>query len=179
MKKLLAAAALAATSVGAAQAADLPTRKAPPPPAIAYSPASVYSWDGFYAGSSIGYGWMDKFNAGAPIAFVPGGFIALSDPHGGVVVGPQVGFNYQVSPMFVAGLEADWQGSSVGGGRIGRRTPWFATLRGRLGVTPFDPRLMVYATGGFAFGQLRIGDFPLPVGGTRITIRLPVVQEGP
>ncbi len=165
MKKFLLAATVIASSFAAAEAADLPSRKMAPPP-IAYSPASAYSWTGFYVGASVGYGWMDKFNTAGPIGFGPGGKIALADPHGGVVIGPQVGFNYQISPMFVAGVEADWQGSTAGGGVIGRRTPWFATLRGRLGVTPFNPSLMVYATGGFAFGKLQIGPFPLPPGGT-------------
>lgn len=164
MKKFLLAATMIASSFAAAHAADLPSRKAPPP--IAYSPASVYSWTGFYVGASVGYGWMDKFNTGGPVGFGPGGRIQLADPHGGVVIGPQVGFNYQISPMFVAGVEADWQGSTAGGGVIGRKTPWFATLRGRLGVTPFNPSLLVYATGGFAFGNMRIGPFPLPPGGT-------------
>lgn len=163
MKKLLLAATMLASTIGLAQAADLPSRKAPPP--IAYSPASVYSWTGFYIGASVGYGWMDKFNTAGPVGFGPGGRIALADPHGGVVIGPQVGFNYQISPMFVAGVEADWQGTTVGGGIIGRRTPWLGTLRGRLGVTPFSPSLMVYATGGFAFGDLRIGAYPFPPGG--------------
>ncbi|MFO1167345.1 MAG: outer membrane protein [Rhodoblastus sp.] len=166
MKKFLLAATMVASSFAAAQAADLPSRKMAPPPAVVYSPASVYSWTGFYVGASIGYGWMDNFNRAGSIGFGPGGKLQLESPHGGIVVGPQVGFNYQISPMFVAGVEADWQGSSVGGGVVGRRTPWFATLRGRLGVTPFNPSLMVYATGGFAFGDLRIGPFPLPPGGT-------------
>ena len=164
MKKFLLAATALVMSFGGAQAADLPSRKAPPP--MMYSPAPVYSWTGFYLGASIGYGWMDKFNTAGPFGFAPGGRIALADPHGGGVIGPQIGFNYQISPMFVAGVEADWQGTTVGGGVIGRRTPWLGTLRGRLGVTPFSPSLMVYATGGFAFGDLRIGAFPFPPGGS-------------
>ena len=130
MKKFLLAATAIASSFAAAQAADLPSRKAPPP--IAYSPASVYSWTGFYVGASVGYGWMDKFNMAGPFGFGPVGAVALADPHGGVVIGPQIGFNYQISPMFVAGVEADWQATTIGGGVIGRRTPWLGTLRGRL-----------------------------------------------
>lgn len=167
MKRFLLAATAIAWSFATAQASDLPSRKAPPPPPpILYSPASVFSWTGFYVGASVGYGWMDKFNRAGPIGFGPGGRLVLADPHGGVVIGPQVGFNSQISSYFVAGVEADLQGSSAGGGVIGRRTPWLGTLRGRLGVTPFSPNLMVYATGGLALASMRIGPFPLPPGGT-------------
>ena len=75
MKKFLLAATALVMSFGGAQAADLPSRKAPPP--MMYSPAPVYSWTGFYVGASIGYGWMDKFNTAGPFGFAPGGRIAV------------------------------------------------------------------------------------------------------
>ncbi|HMN72032.1 MAG TPA: porin family protein [Rhodoblastus sp.] len=153
MKKLLlAATCFSAVMGGAAFAADLPSRKAPPP--IYTSPAPVFSWTGFYIGANVGYGWMDAFNKG--VVFAPGG---LADPHGGIVGGGQIGYNYQFSPMFVAGLETDFQGSGVGGGITARKTPWFGTVRARLGVTPFAAPVMLYATGGFAYGRLNIGPF--------------------
>jgi outer membrane immunogenic protein len=47
------------------------------------------------------------------------------------------------------------------------RLHWFGTVRGRLGVTPWD-RTLLYATGGFAYGKVgndaAIG-FPFPLGG--------------
>jgi len=107
----------------------------------------------------VGYGWMDPFQKGG--AFVFGG---NADPHGGIVGGGQIGFNYQLSPMFVAGLETDFQGTGIGGGFVARRTPWLGTVRGRLGVTPFSAPVMLYATGGFAYGRFNFG--PFPTGGT-------------
>lgn len=32
---------------------------------------------------------------------------------------------------------------------------WFGTVRGRIGFTPFNPQLLLYATGGFAYGGVR------------------------
>jgi outer membrane immunogenic protein len=36
---------------------------------------------------------------------------------------------------------------------VTQKTDWFATLRGRVGITPFAPNLMIYGTGGLAFGN--------------------------
>jgi opacity protein-like surface antigen len=35
------------------------------------------------------------------------------------------------------------------------KLPWFGTVRGRLGLTPSDPRWLVYATGGLAYGEIQ------------------------
>lgn len=160
MKKILISAVMLASAVAGAQAADLPPRHAPPPPPVMYSPASAFSWTGFYAGANLGFGWMDKFNRGATVAATAFGPVQLADPHGGVVIGPQVGFNYQVSPMFVVGVEGDVQATTIGGGVVSRKTPIVGTLRGRLGVTPFNPSTMIYITGGAALASLDIGPSP-------------------
>lgn len=152
MKRILLAATMLAGSVALAQAADLPSRKAPPP--VYTAPVPVMDWTGFYVGANLGYGWMNNFNTAT--VFTPG----LANPHGGIVGGGQVGFNYQISPWLVAGLETDFQGTGIGGGNVARHTPWIGTVRGRIGFTPFSPKLMVYATGGFAYGRMSIGPFP-------------------
>ncbi|MGA8169397.1 MAG: outer membrane beta-barrel protein [Methylocystis sp.] len=130
MKKTLSALALcAALASGAAQAADLPSRKGAPvyvPP-----PAPMFTWTGLYAGLNLGGGWGDSHHGG----------------QGSVLGGGQIGYNLQLSPLFVAGLETDFQGSSS------RNLNWFGTVRGRLGVTPFSPNLLIYGTGGFAYGE--------------------------
>lgn len=152
MRKFLVAAACLSATFTAAQAADLPLRKAPPP--VYTQPVPVMNWTGFYVGANVGYGWMDRFNKN--IVFAPGG---VADPHGGIVGGAQIGYNYQISPLFVAGIETDFQGTGIGGGIPARKTPWFGTVRARLGVTPFAAPVMLYATGGFAYGRLNIGPF--------------------
>ena len=99
---------------------------------------------------------------------------------GGVLGGGQIGYNYAFAPghmggfgfgaVPVIGVEADFDGSGVtsaaplsqaaSGGLTGSSTfvgvasqlKYFGTVRGRVGVA-FD-RLLVYGTGGFAYGQV-------------------------
>jgi outer membrane immunogenic protein len=159
MKKLFTALAVMATLTAApVKAADLPSIKAPPP---VYVPPA-FTWTGFYAGLNIGGGWLD----GRSDSFFGGG-----NDRGGVVGGGQIGFNYQLSPLFVVGLETDFQGTSIGSGSNNNnffffagngfgafdvpRVEWFGTVRGRLGVTPFGSHILVYGTGGFAYGEVR------------------------
>jgi outer membrane immunogenic protein len=100
---------------------------------------------------------------------------------GGVVGGGQIGYNYQFGSNFVVGLETDIQGTSMRsggnanwavysdplvpggfllpvapGGNAGIALNWFGTLRGRLGWL-ITPTLLVYGTGGFAYGGVQGG----------------------
>jgi outer membrane immunogenic protein len=100
----------------------------------------------------------------------------------GVIGGGQIGYNWQ-SGSFVGGIEADLQGTGergdtticitagcpVGGifGTASYRLPWLATLRGRLGVT-VTPRVLLYATGGLAVGEIE-STFGGGLGGGPIT----------
>jgi hypothetical protein len=81
-------------------------------------------------------------------------------------------YNWQPLPWMVLGLETDIQGTTVkdninnvffatdasGSGTVadnfsGHRS-WFGTVRGRIGFTLLSyPQLMIYATGGFAYGE--------------------------
>jgi outer membrane immunogenic protein len=129
----------AALLAGAAQAADLPSRKEapvfvppPPPPPL---------WTGFYGGLNLGGGWSAASNNGDnsylpyadpryPIAavnnglgtpnlfFLPGGG-TVGNNTGGVVGGGQVGYNYQFGSSFLVGVETDFQGTSITGGNQG------------------------------------------------------------
>lgn len=92
----------------------------------------------------------------------------------GAIGGLTAGYNLQVSRQLVVGIEADIQLSDVHAtgsaltvvpsgtngivahnGRVSanQRTDWFGTLRGRIGVLPVTPTLMLYATGGLAYGH--------------------------
>lgn len=136
----------------AAHAADL----ADSVPAPAPHPVA-FSWTGFYAGAQIGYGFGDgrvrQFNLGG-----------LSIGNGrlntdGVLGGIHLGYNYQVN-NWVFGLETDFEGSDLGSsnrllgsGDLARQSVnWQGSVRGRLGYA-FD-RLLVYGTGGLAYGEL-------------------------
>ncbi|KFG69274.1 outer membrane protein [Microvirga sp. BSC39] len=149
MKKILLASVALFGFAGAASAADLPMRAAPPAPIIAAAP--IFTWTGFYVGVNAGYGWSDDdFDSVA---------LADDDNDGGFVGGAQVGYNYQIG-SFVVGLEGDIQyadfgreGAFVVGGTTYDidNSDWFGTVRARAGVA-FD-RALIYATGGFAFAD--------------------------
>jgi len=159
MKKILLAGVAFAALTGAASAADLPVRTAPPAPVIAAVP--LFTWTGFYVGVNAGYGWNTNNNNNGFFDPATGTFFASSGSNdGGFVGGGQIGYNYQIG-AFVVGAEADIQYADIGGGGNnvfggGNNGNWFGTLRARAGVA-FD-RALIYATGGFAYGD---------IGGTR------------
>jgi outer membrane immunogenic protein len=114
-----------------------------------------------------------------------------SGNNGGFIGGGQVGYNWQVYNSFVLGVEADIQGLSGNsatrtvatgaavpgllGGLFGDSfsavhsirggLDYLGTVRGRLGWL-FTPTLLVYGTGGFAFGgaTLNYGSVVTPGG---------------
>jgi outer membrane immunogenic protein len=114
----------------------------PPPPVYVAAPI----WSGFYVGVNGGYGWTANDGPLSP----EGGF-----------GGGQIGYNWQglfgYSP-WVIGIEADIQGAGIsdsasdGVTSIENSLNWFGTVRGRLGYA-IGPTL-IYATGGFAYGEV-------------------------
>ncbi|MGU3360933.1 outer membrane protein [Methylobacterium sp. M6A4_1b] len=189
-KTLVLAGPMAALLAGAASAADLPRRAAPP----VFTAVPVFSWTGFYAGLNAGYGFDAGSSGGATVVGTTAasgiiangaapGLVAFSnrDAHDGFTGGGQIGYNYQLTPGsgFVVGVEADAQYLGFGTDRntasfVG--TPnadltfvnpnglsnldYFGTVRGRLGYA-FD-RTLVYGTGGFAYGGGGGSSFGLP-----------------
>jgi len=178
MKLKTLAAALAATTIaGSAFAADLPSRKVAP----VMAPAPVFTWTGFYIGINGGYGFAGSgsgfgqrlVSADDFHGVFPGGpaWVLGSSVNGGIF-GGQVGYNFQLSPSFVAGIETDIQASWLRGGNqaalsidptgatvfgisaFNQRVDWYGTLRGRLGFL-VTPTWLLYATGGLAYGGVR------------------------
>jgi outer membrane immunogenic protein len=161
MKKAIFAAAASVLMAGTAIAADLPSYKAPPPP----PPPPVMTWTGLYGGLNFGVG----FYAGNSSNAWGAGWNNHGGSRAGVVGGGQIGYNFQVTPMFVIGAEADFQGTSVGSGAGGNSwgwlfglppvttatLNWFGTVRGRAGVTLLNSKILVYGTGGFAYGEVQ------------------------
>jgi outer membrane immunogenic protein len=176
---LAAAAAILLATTAASSAADLAVKA---PYAAAPAPASS-SWTGFYVGGNIGYDWgrsnsdTDWSNLGGAIG---GGFISgvsavttntpkLDSVSGGF----QAGYNLQLSPTVVAGLEADWQEANAKASTSNSTTydlfgipgtassnyqiklQSFGTVRARLGYLVGDK--LFYATGGFAYGREEAG----------------------
>ncbi|HMK89566.1 MAG TPA: outer membrane beta-barrel protein [Methylocystis sp.] len=168
-KSITAAAAALLANVASAQAADLPSLKAPPVP-----PPPPPTWTGFYLGLNGGYAWTSSNAITQTYAdTLPGGFAtnaALGNipsqefvGNSGFIGGGQAGFNWQFESRLVIGLEADIGGLTggskttnfYGGGAptsFSRSLAELGTVRARLGFAPI-PALLVYATGGLAYGQ--------------------------
>ncbi|MBX6425867.1 MAG: porin family protein [Variibacter sp.] len=152
MQRLCIGVSLLALTIGSAGAADLAV-KAPTPPAYV---APAFSWTGFYLGAHAGYGW------GTGRGTVLGFDIGSAAINGGFG-GGQIGYNWQTGG-FVLGIEADISGGDIGReddflllggvGTIRSRIDVFGTVRGRIGVA-WD-RLLLYATGGFAWARDKI-----------------------
>jgi outer membrane immunogenic protein len=155
------------------RAADLPL-KAP-----LMAPPSAYNWAGWYVGGNIGYGWGDSsapnvsfVDPGAIVGFAPyfaaGGNVIPHLHPDGVVGGGQIGFNWQMSPNWVAGLVTDFQGSGMKAAASNAVAPpgglplsvqsnsenidWFGTVRAKFGYA--QNNWLLYATGGLAYGQV-------------------------
>jgi outer membrane immunogenic protein len=116
----------------------------------------------------------------------------------GMTYGAQAGFNWQ-SGAFVAGIEADIQNSRQGGqvtnfgcagatcnpaisavgldapvtAQMEQRLEWFATVRGRLGVTP-TPGSLIYGTGGLAVGRIKTSG---TIAGSSLTLTDDVIPD--
>ncbi|MFO1123876.1 MAG: outer membrane beta-barrel protein [Methylocystis sp.] len=153
-KRIFGLAVAASLAVMSASAADLPSHKGPPPVYIP-PPPPMMTWTGIYVGLNLGGGWLERYNYGYWLPFSNG-----SNP-GGVIGGGQIGYNYQFTPLLVAGLEADFQGSTIGSGGnqfwgATRSVDWFGTMRGRAGVSLLNSQLLLYGTGGFAYGDLNL-----------------------
>jgi outer membrane immunogenic protein len=154
-------------------AADMPV-KAPLEPL-------AYNWTGFHIGANAGFGWGrndadftgdGQNNAGndliSRVFDGPKDFTQKTRSQGidseGPFGGAQVGYNWQVAGVWIAGLEADIQASDLRGGftRVGPILPlslsaeqkldWFGTARGRLGYL-VNERILVFGTAGLAYGQ--------------------------
>jgi outer membrane immunogenic protein len=172
MKKIVLATVLAALGSASALAADLGPRAYTKAPMMT---APVSSWQGFYIGGNVGYGWGDNT---ADINFVPAGSGLVDQSLGAhsksVVGGVQVGYNFQWERM-IFGLETDIQGSGIkssasvaplagASGAAGgdptfastdQKMSWFGTARARLGLL-VTPDLLLYGTGGAAYGGIKI-----------------------
>lgn len=139
----VALAALASTALTtSAAAADFAYRQ----PYTVNQPLNAYSWAGPYLGANLGYAWGSVENS-------------RTKPDG-VFGGAQAGYNWQ-NGQFVFGLEGDIQVSAADDTFAPWKfsNPWFGTVRGRLGYA-FN-NVLVYGTGGLAFGELRAETFGL------------------
>jgi opacity protein-like surface antigen len=169
MKKMLlaTAAALAVTIAGSARAADLPLKSETPF-------AARFTWTGCYLGGHLGGGFAHK-DITDPAQLVqdsflgPGsttGITTVSPAPNGVVIGGQIGCDYQFAPSWLVGIEGAASGSTMKASRtvglplgnpdtalVQAKTDFLTSVTGRLGYA-FD-NVLLYAKGGVAMAADR------------------------
>ncbi len=161
MRRLALAAACVTLASLPGYAADL-GRPAPAPPAGSYAPPPVMLWNGFYIGAHAGYG------SGNSSANLLAGALTPSPKPDGIFGGGQIGYNFQFSPNWVLGIEADISGADfkdttvIGGVNTRAHMDLFGTVRGRIGYA-FN-NLLLYGTGGFAWANNKLSLEPAPAG---------------
>jgi outer membrane immunogenic protein len=169
-------AALAVAGALSAQAVDLPTRKEAPAPVFVPPP---FTWTGFYVGLNAGGVWSSGGNASTTVFANGFPFLTTNWPNtnfgssqSGFIGGGQAGYNWQWG-SWVFGVETDFDGTSLSRSRsvIGPtfvepifglndfftangsvKLDWLGSTRGRVGYAAFDNRLLIYGTGGVAYG---------------------------
>ena len=136
-----------------ARAADLPLF-------VRAAPAAVQSWQGFYFGPHIGYGWSHKKYLDNYPVF--DGEVDADVHANGVLGGFQLGYNFQFNHLLL-GVEGDFAWSamkkedfscfSFGDQLCTAKPQLFADVAGRIGY--IEGPWLVYAKGGVAFVQDR------------------------
>jgi len=170
---------------GEAAVAPAPRLYTKAPPVVAAN-----GWGGWYVGLNAGYidgasgisTSADVISASTTPETAPnmaaGATSALRTGNGAFLGGAQAGYNFVISPLVVAGFEADIQGTSLSGTAststsvltattggpatghfltgiaVSRGLDYIGTVRGRLGAT-VTPDLLLYATGGLAYGRVK------------------------
>jgi outer membrane immunogenic protein len=185
MKKLATCAVAITGFIGtSAFAADMGIPAAPPP-------APVWNWTGWYAGVNVGASMgkaQTDFNVNdVHVHTNDGNFTVFGSSNhdfvspDGFMGGGQIGYNWQFSPIWAAGLEADFQGAAekdsktltgpfdftttalhVTGTRVldySAEIDWFGTVRLRAGYVWGNGNVFTYFTGGLAYGEVKTNGF--------------------
>ncbi len=148
--------------------------------AQAQAQTPVFNWTGYYVGVHTGYR-IGEFGGNVPSAapeFDCCGLVGLqftsvpfSANAGSGIFGFQAGYNYQVSPDWLVGIETAWSWgrgtarfsalSETSGGFFSTNSlnykmqlTWSGDVRGRLGIVKND--WLFYGTGGVAFQQVKV-----------------------
>jgi outer membrane immunogenic protein len=149
--------------------------------------AQAQRWNGPYVGVNVGHGWGDfgssvtVFDQGGNPVYGPASFgIDASGMFGGV----QIGFNRRIGNFFF-GLEGDLQTADISGSSsvsgsgftyvASASVDWFATARVRGGFA--SNKMLVYATGGLAFGGVDY-DTTFKTGNTTVHLSNSETQVG-
>jgi outer membrane immunogenic protein len=176
---------VALMTAGAASAADMSVKAPRSAPVV---PAS--DWTGPYIGAELGGKWSDVGWTATSLRDPPGVFVGIplpmdaSSPRSyrpaSLRAGGYLGYNWQIAPQWVVGVEGDaaWADKTASAAGLPGCTPaiggctapflpvppgggdttsvklgWDAGLRARAGWLP-TPNLLLYATGGVAWQNL-------------------------
>ena len=177
MNRLLLAGLAFSALIMPAMAADMPLKVPPPPP----------TWTGLYWGVNVGWIGASEYNItntgtdtgpsglGSALAL---GLIprTVAVGHNGFIGGGQIGYNWQIDPSWVWGVEADFQGTTatnstgsvtlvgtpivpIMGDTITTVYKYeledLGTVRARVGWLS-SPNLLWYGTAGLAYGQTKL-----------------------
>ncbi|MGH6979815.1 MAG: outer membrane protein, partial [Stellaceae bacterium] len=122
--------------------------------------AQAQTWNGPEIGVQGGYGWGTSSGITSDLTGATGPFPYSFTPSGGLG-GAHAGYNWQWGP-YVLGLEGDAEGGFISGSttsvtgadavRVHSNLYFDASLRGKFGYS--FGRLLPYATGGVAFGNV-------------------------
>jgi outer membrane immunogenic protein len=153
--------ALLVAASSSAFAADIAIRKAPPAPPAPYLP--VYNWTGFYIGGNLGGVWE---SGTLTDSFGPTSF---SNSRSGFIGGGQIGYNWQVAPQFVLGVEWMFDGTdlrsdsgpvTVGGEFLSasEHVNWLTTVAARFGYAANNWLFYGKAGGGWVHDTATVTD---------------------
>ena len=147
-------------------------------PALADGPAKI--WSGFYLGGNAGFGTTNQSYTTTPQATLVSAPNINSTSWGAqsqatdsvALAGLQAGYNIEVGSKALIGLEAgaealtapntlNYDFSTGSGGalvndQISRSIPWLGTVQARLGTTILSPSVLLYVSGGVAYGHENI-----------------------
>lgn len=154
MKAFLLGVSTLALASSIAAAADLPARNLP----VQQAPLPIFLWTGPFVGAHVGGTWGNTSVTETPVCGGPCGVVTYGHRDNGFVGGVQAGYNYQMGSI-VLGVVGDIAGSNYDNKAVnpccapdyaGVKKKWEGSLRARLGFA--IDRVMIYGTGGLAFG---------------------------
>jgi outer membrane immunogenic protein len=158
---LIASAALSLGFIQAVMAADMPAKARPAP-----LPVAVPTWSGFYIGATVGGGVasLPVHDQDCFICTLP----SEDFKKGGFVGGGHIGYNWQLGPSFLLGVEADFNWGSFKAKdttctgpcfefserlSTSSKIDYFGTIRGRAGL--ISGNALAYVTGGAAYARIK------------------------
>jgi outer membrane immunogenic protein len=146
------------------------------------APRPVMNWSGCYLGADVGAAWSAQDVANTPAPGLDQSGVVGTINGAGAMGGGYAGCSFQLTPVWVVGIEGDFSGTHLGGtvdaanlfangaaaptGGIGwtSHLDAIATMRGRVGYL-LRPDLLFFMTGGGAWGWSSYRSFDALAGG--------------